>query len=248
MSAKRPLIGCTTYRKSIAQDRPIDIYGLMPSYVAAIRAAGGVPLLIPLGASDDDLLAIIEDLDGILLPGGGDIAPEVYNGRPDVTMWGIDPERDQTELSLVRLAVRRQKPFLAICRGIQVMNVALGGTLWEDIPSQIQSDLEHDTPSHLPRNLLRHTVAIQEDSLLAQYIGKTETPVNSLHHQAVRDLAPEVRITAKAPDGVIEGIEVPGHVFAVGVQWHPENLVHDDPAMLALFKGFVAAASGQPVQ
>jgi putative glutamine amidotransferase len=244
MPAKRPLIGCTTYRKTINQDRPIEMYGLMTSYVDAIRAAGGVPLLIPLGASDEDLQAIFERLDGVLLPGGGDIAPERYNGRPDVTMWGIDPQRDQTEITLVRLAVRQEKPFMAICRGIQVMNVALGGTLVEDIPSQIETDLEHDTPSSLPRTLLRHTVAIQADSLLARHLGKIESPVNSLHHQSVRDLAPELRITAEAPDGVVEAAEVPGHPFALGVQWHPENLIHDDPAMLALFKGFVAAAAG----
>lgn len=242
---KRPIIGCTTYRKTITQERPIDMYGLMPSYVEAILAAGGTPLLIPLGLSDEDLQTVFERIDGVLLPGGGDIEPGVYNGQMHPTMWGIDPERDRTEFFMARSAARDGKPFLAICRGIQVFNVALGGTLWEDIPSLAPSEVVHQAPNDLPRTHLAHAVDVQPGSRLARQLGKSHTWVNSLHHQAVRRLAADLVATACAPDGLIEGVEIPGHLFAVGVQWHPENLIHDDPGMLGLFKGLVAAAGEQ---
>lgn len=242
MSEKRPIIGCTTYRKHIAQRRPIEVYGLMPSYTEAISAAGGVPLLIPLGLGTDALQAVLDRVDGVLLPGGGDVEPEVYGGQQHATLWGIDPERDRTELSMSRMAVKQQKPILVICRGIQVFNVALGGTLWEDIGSMVPGAIRHDAPDNRPRGYLAHSVRLEGDSLLAQHIGRGDHQVNSIHHQAIRELASELVVTARAPDDIIEGVELPGHPFAVGVQWHPENLVTDNPAMLALFEGLVEAA------
>lgn len=242
MSEKRPIIGCTTYRKRISQRRPIEVYGLMPSYTDAITAAGGTPLLIPLGLSTDVLEGILDRVDAVVLPGGGDVEPEVYGGQLHTALWGLDPERDRTELFLGRLAVRKQKPILAICRGIQVFNVALGGTLWEDIGSMVPGAIRHDAPDGRPRNYLAHSVRLEGDSLLAGRLGRGEHQVNSIHHQAIRELAPELIVTARAPDEIIEGVEVPGHPFAVGVQWHPENLVASNPAMLALFEGLVEAA------
>jgi putative glutamine amidotransferase len=213
----------------------------MPSYIQAIKAAGGIPLLIPLGLSEEELQVIFQHLDGVLVPGGGDIEPHFYNGRTDVTLNGVDRERDQTELFMARAAIEKRKPILGICRGIQVLNVALGGTLWEDIVSLVPGASNHDMPDDLPRNYLAHKVTIKSDSVLAHTMGVTERRVNSLHHQALRDLAPDLTVTATAPDGIIEGVEVPDHPFAVGVQWHPENLVNDDPVMLSLFKGLVQA-------
>jgi len=242
MMSTPPIIACTVYRKSIPQKRPIDVYGLMPSYSEAITKAGGIPLLIPLGLSEDDLGAVIDRVDGILLPGGSDLAPEKYNGRVHATVHGVDPERDRTELFVARAAVARGKPFLAICRGIQALNVALGGTLWQDIPSQIPNAIDHDTGDEKPRTHLAHIVEARPDSLLAKLMGKNQSWVNSYHHQAIHKLAPELTVTANAPDGVIEAVEIGGQPFAVGVQWHPENLVHDDPGMLGLFTGLVLAA------
>ena len=215
----------------------------MPSYTEAISEAGGVPLLIPLGLTEAALLTVLERVDGILLPGGGDIEPEFYRGRSHLSLWGIDAERDRTELILAREAVRQHKPIFAICRGIQVLNVALGGTLWEDIGSMVPNALEHDVTNGTPRNHLSHPVQIRPDSQLAKIMGTTNCKVNSIHHQAIRDLAPELMVTAHAPDNVIEGAEIPDHPFAVAVQWHPENLVSDDPAMLALFRALVKAAA-----
>jgi putative glutamine amidotransferase len=240
---RKPLIGCTTYNKTADQSPSIEIIGLMPAYIKAVQAAGGLPVLIPLGLSEVDLEAILERLDGLLLPGGGDIDPRVYGGQMDPTVWGIDEDRDRVELLLARKAAESPKPVLAICRGHQIFNVALGGTLWSDIQTQRPDSLKHDYYNIRPRNELIHDVTIQPDSLLARCLGKTTTMVNSLHHQAVHQLASDLTVVATAPDGLIEAAELPGHPFALSVQWHPENLVSDDPAMLDLFRAFVQAAA-----
>jgi putative glutamine amidotransferase len=242
----KPLIGCTTYRKTSDQTPPIDIFGLMPSYLEAIVAAGGVPVMIPLGLSDDNLIDILQQMDGILLPGGGDIEPRVYQGNGHPTVSGIDEDRDRVELTVARTAVAQQKPLLAICRGMQVLNVALGGSLWEDVELLMPQAMHHEFVNSHPRNYLAHMVTIELDSFLARQLGVEETAVNSLHHQGIRRLANPLRATAVAPDGLIEGVEVIDHPFAVGVQWHPENLIHNAPHMLGLFQGLVDAAS-QPV-
>lgn len=240
---RKPIIGCTTYRKTAAQTPPIPIMALMPSYIEAIQAAGGIPLLIPLGLSEDDLCEVFERVDGLLLPGGGDVAARYYNSQHPDLISEVDEVRDEVEIFLARLAVQRQKPLLAICRGHQVLNVALGGTLYEDIPSQFPDALRHDNFNLFPRDHLAHPVAVTAGSrLAAQLNGAAEVQVNSLHHQGVRDVAPELSAVALAPDGVIEGIEVPGHPYAIGVQWHPENLINNDPLMLELFRGLTGAA------
>ncbi len=242
-TTRKPLIGCTTYRKTAGQSPPIEIIGLMPSYLDAVVAAGGIPVMIPLGLSDEDLLAAMQRMDGILLPGGGDIEPAIYQGQGHPTVAGIDDDRDRVEMVVARTAVAQQKPLLAICRGVQVLNVALGGSLWEDVELLMPQAMHHEYVNSHPRNYLAHNVAIEPDSLLAKQLGMTETAVNSLHHQGIRRLASELRATAVAPDGLIEGVEVINHPFALGVQWHPENLIHNVPHMLGLFQGLVEAAS-----
>jgi putative glutamine amidotransferase len=239
--AKRPIIGCLTYQKE-ASERALHVVGLMPSYIEAVRRAGGIPVLIPLLLDEAEMQAALERMDGVLIPGGGDMEPARFGGIYHPTMYGIDPLRDEFEINLVRHTVKQQKPVLAICRGIQVFNVALGGTLWEDVGSMMPDAVKHDYYQQHPRNYLAHTVDITADSCLAHYLQTTKTYVNSLHHQGIRKLAPDVRATAVAPDGLIEAIEIPSHPFAIGVQWHPENLVHDDPSMLRLFEGLVEAA------
>lgn len=246
MMTHKPIIGCTTYRKISDQSPPIDILGLMPSYLEAIVAAGGVPVMIPLGLRDDDLRVVIQQMDGILLPGGGDIEPTVYHGDGHPTVAGIDEDRDRVELVVAQTAVALQKPLLAICRGLQVLNVALGGSLWEDVELLMPQAMHHEYVNSHPRNYLAHNVNIEPNSLLARQLGMTQTAVNSLHHQGIRRLADDLRETAVAPDGLIEAVEVIDHPYAIGVQWHPENLIHNAPHMLGLFQGLVEAAS-QPV-
>jgi putative glutamine amidotransferase len=240
---RKPIIGCTTYRKTAAQTPPISLMALMPSYIDAVQKAGGIPVLIPLGLSEDDLCELFEQLDGLLLPGGGDVAAQYYDSEHPELISEVDDDRDRVEIFLARLAVAQQKPLLAICRGHQLLNVALGGTLYEDITLQLPAALRHDNFNLFPRNHLAHSVAIVPGSrLAARFNGMPEVRVNSLHHQGVRDLAPKLTTAAFAPDGLIEAVELPGHPFAIGVQWHPENLVDDEPLMLELFKGLTAAA------
>ncbi|MEW5987978.1 MAG: gamma-glutamyl-gamma-aminobutyrate hydrolase family protein [Chloroflexota bacterium] len=240
---RRPLIGCTTYRKTAGQDPPIELYGLMPRYIEAIVAAGGLPLLIPLGLEEGELADVFERVDGLLFPGGGDVEPEHYRGQLHPTMWGMDGDRDRVEFYLARLAMQHEKPLLAICRGIQMFNVALGGTLWQDVPSQLAGAIRHNYFETHPRSYLAHEVSLQPGSLTAAHLGQTTTWVNSLHHQGVRDLAPILRGVGTAPDGLIEAVEAPTHRFALGVQWHPEWLYDGDKAMFSLFRGLVEAAS-----
>jgi putative glutamine amidotransferase len=239
---KRPLIGLTTYRK-IAEDSGAPLYGLMRSYVEAVIAAGGIPLLIPLGLDTDDLFAILKRVDGLILPGGGDIDPEAYHGTPHELVRGIDDDRDRVEINLAREAVKTEKPFLAICRGHQVLNVALGGTMWEDLASQMPGAIRHDYNGNGARTDRPHTVQVRKDSQLAAILNSEMVPVNSLHHQGLRDLAPELSVSATAPDGLVEGVEIEGHPFAIGVQWHPENLVKIDPAMHKLFASLIEASA-----
>lgn len=241
-SARKPLIGCTTYRKVSDQIPPIEIIGLMPSYLEAISKAGGIPVMIPLGLSEANLLEIVQRMDGIVLPGGGDIEPDEYGGGRRDLVSSVDKDRDRVEMLVAQTAVFHQKPLLAICRGVQVLNVSLGGSLWEDVEMMMPRGMNHEFVNSNPRNYLAHNVTIEKNSLLARQLGCTETAVNSLHHQGIRRLANGLQATAVAPDGLIEGVEVIDHPYAIGVQWHPENIIQNAPHMLGLFRGLVEAA------
>lgn len=240
----RPIIGCTSYHKVVTRDPYLEVFGLSIRYKEALMAAGAIPVAIPSGLDQDGLVAVLERVDGILLPGGGDIHPRRYNGQHiHATVAGIDEERDETEIFVAREAVTRGLPLLAICRGHQLLNVVLGGTLWQDVVDEMPQAMVHDY--HRPGlgyDALVHTVDLKPGSQLAHLLGRQHCQVNSLHHQGVRDLAPVLAATAVAPDGLVEGVEVIGHPFAIGVQWHPEQIVKNAPAMLALFQGLTAAA------
>jgi putative glutamine amidotransferase len=243
--SNRPLIGCGTYRKTVDQDPPIEVYGLMPSYVKAVLAVGGLPVLVPLALSDEDLQALLERLDGILLPGGGDMVPSYYGGdENDPLVRGVDRVRDEFELILIRHALKTEKPLFAICRGLQVFNVALGGSLWEDIRSQVPGAMRHDYFDSGQRDHLAHDVTVRPGSLLHNILGADSVRVNSLHHQGIRTLASGLKASAVAPDNLIEAVEIEDHPFALGVQWHPENILQTEPRMTLLFRRFVDTAGG----
>ena len=244
-SRARPLIGLTTYRKTAAQTNPVALYALMPSYVEAVIAAGGVPVMIPLGLDEISLRTLLARLDGLLLTGGGDIAGDHYGSANPGLIFDVDADRDRVELFLAREAVDSDKPLLAICRGHQILNVALGGSLYEDVLRLMPSAIKHDYWGEYPRTFLSHDVIIHEGTHLARCLGQTAVRVNSLHHQGLRDLAPDLVAVAHAPDGLIEAVEAPGRRYAIGVQWHPENLIHVAPPMLSLFRGLVEAAAGE---
>jgi putative glutamine amidotransferase len=211
------------------------------SYIRAIISAGGAPVLIPVEARDDVLCTLFEQADGILLTGGGDIAPHFFGEIPHGSINDVQSARDELEITLVRWALEEGKPLFGICRGIQVMNVAAGGSLYQDIASQCPSADRHDFfySGDYPRDFLAHPVAIEPASQLGRALSIDHLPVNSLHHQALKDVPPIYRAVAHSPDGIIEGIEAPHHPFAVGVQWHPEELVASQEAARRLFLAFV---------
>ncbi|NIS82635.1 MAG: gamma-glutamyl-gamma-aminobutyrate hydrolase family protein [Anaerolineales bacterium] len=235
-----PWIGITCGRKSI-QGAHEPWFGLPAAYSRAIISAGGLPLIIPPEIGVPDLHILFDRLDGLVFSGGGDVHPRFYGQRQEVGLRAVDEQRDQMEIDLVRLAVETAKPFLAICRGIQVLNVALGGSLYQDLTEQLAHSLNHDNREK-PRDTLAHTVTLIEGSRLQQWIDQVQIETNSLHHQAIRDLAPDLRIIAQTSDGVIEGIEVARHPFGFGVQWHPEQL-RARPETMAIFSALMRASS-----
>jgi putative glutamine amidotransferase len=231
----KPLIGLTTSRMTNLSGRPA--FGISVPYAKSVTNANGLPVLIPLNLSNDDLEVLLTRIDGILFTGGYDIDPRQYGYQPHPKVEGIDADRDRAEIHLVQSVIRFGKPFLGICRGCQVINVALGGSLYEHLPEQFPGAVLHDHHD-LPRNYLAHSVNITSDSLLAQILTSVTTQVNSLHHQCVRKLAEELRASAIAPDGLIEAFELPSHTFGLAVQWHPEEL-QEHESMRGLFREFV---------
>lgn len=236
----RPLIGITT--ASVTGDNGLTYNRAYNPIAKAVARAGGLPVLIPTDIGEDTLRDIYERLDAVLLPGGPDIDPSHYGEEAHPTTK-IDAARDAIEVPLVRWAVQDDLPLFGICRGHQVINVALGGSLIQDIPSQVEDKvMPHDIPDDQPRNKPTHDVTIEPQSRLASIVGKERAAVNSLHHQAVREAAPGMRITAYSPDGLVEATEMPDKRFALSVQWHPEDLYENDETMLRLFEEFVEAA------
>jgi putative glutamine amidotransferase len=229
MSMKRPVIAVAWPKKD---------------YVASLERAGAeVRELTP---QQDPLPAVLQRCDGLLLTGGDDVDPAEYGEAPHTTV-ALVPERDAYELALARLAIQHDLPLLAICRGTQVLNVAAGGTLIQDIPSQLPSTLDHSITE--PKNAIAHDVSVRPDTCLALLLARPNAAldlvaVNSRHHQSVKDTAPDFVVSAMAPDGVVEAIEKPGATFCVGVQWHPENFWQTGE-FDGLFRGLVQAARGK---
>lgn len=224
--------------------------GVSVSYVRAVEAGGGIPLLIQLSDDSEVLDTLYRHCDGLVFHGGGDVDPAVYGAARIPQCGEPDSLRDRVELALARRAVAEGMPVLGICRGIQLLNVALGGTLYQDIPSELPGALDHYASRNAEgRTLMPHTISITPDSWLAGQLGVTELPANTFHHQALRDIAPGLNITARAPDGVVEAVEGAGPSFIAGVQCHPEDLWDAaEPRWARLFAGFVAvAARGAPV-
>lgn len=212
---------------------------LNAAYLRALEAAGGVPLLVAPQASRATVEAIVAAASGLILTGGADIDPARYGQQPHPTVSGTSPERDATEALLVRLAFERGLPVLAICRGMQLLNVALGGTLVQDIPSQVPNALAH--AQEAPRGTATHDVRVEPSSALAKVLGCERARVNSMHHQAVDQLGEGLVPVAWAPDGVVEGLELPGRPV-LGVQWHPEDLHATEPHAAALFRWLCGVA------
>ncbi|MFN8447422.1 MAG: gamma-glutamyl-gamma-aminobutyrate hydrolase family protein [Anaerolineae bacterium] len=241
----RPLIGITTAE---FEDHGKPYHRSYARNAWAIKDAGGLPVYIPTGLDETTLRDLYERVDAVLLPGGPDVDPAYYGEERHPATKIIDDARDTLELTLARWTYEDDRPLFGICRGHQVINVAFGGTLVQDIPSEVVTELPHETPDTLPRSTIRHEVTLDPDSRIASILGRTHVAVNSLHHQSVERPAPGVTISGYSPDGIVEALEAPDKRFILSVQWHPEDLYGGDEAMRRLFESFVEAARESAVR
>lgn len=240
----RPLIGITCSRLTGGAWGSYSLGHFMDytfsDYSQAILHAGGVPLIVPSAQDEKSLEAILGSVQGLILSGGPDIHPRHYGEEPAAGLGEVDEVLDQMELLAARLAFEKNIPVLGICRGIQVLNVALGGTLYQDIPSQVTESICHTPKTDKAVNT--HTVRVEARSRLRRILGQPEIWVNGKHHQALKDPAPGLVVAARARDGVIEAVEHPGKRHVIGVQWHPEGTWRDDIYSKKLFQSLVRAA------
>lgn len=244
---RRPFIGLTGMRHlrtSQLPGLPLQGVALADDYVHGVERAGGVPVAIPYVENEETLGAVAERLDGLLLTGGEDPDPNLYGEEPIRGLGLVQQERDTLEFALIHMMRAQGKPIFGICRGMQVLNVALGGTLYQDLACQWKGQMAHN--QRASRDHLSHRVKIEEGSRLAAcFDGKTTIQVNSFHHQAVKDVAPPLRAVAWDAEGLVEAVESKTGSWTLAVQWHPENLWRRDQTVIGLFKSLVAAACNE---
>ena len=244
---RRPVIGVTTQTLEAVPDQLPLCWVMSQRYVRVLTTAGAVPWIIPLLHEDAETLrAIYDRLDGVLLPGGVDIDPGTYREERHPHCGRTDPARDWTELMLTQWAMADRKPLFAICRGVQIINVASGGTLFQDLAAQASGASKHDYfPAHgrYSRDMIAHEVRLGTGSRLSRILGEETVRVNSMHHQGIKTLGEGLVANAFAPDGIIEGVETASDHFMLGVQWHPEDLTDAHPLMGRLFDTFIAEAA-----
>lgn len=237
MKERKPRIGV------VLSENPVILEGkyiINSPYIKAISRAGGIPLLLPAGASMDGVLDFAGLIDGLLVPGGQDVSPLLYGENPAPSVGYTLADTDRTEIALVREASKRGIPVFGICRGMQLINVAFGGTLIQDIPSEVPGAICH-RQNMAVRSELTHEASIKENSLLSEILGAGSMAVNSFHHQAVKEAAPEFSVTAHSADGIAEGMES-GDRRIFAVQWHPEELIDRYPVFLRLFEYLIKLA------
>ena len=231
----RPVVGIT----SMVVERE-EHHVMSFTYVEAVAAVGGCPVVLPATGDPEASVAALDRLDAVLFTGGPDVDPAHFHQLPHTELGEISPRRDAAELALARAALAAGKPILAICRGIQLLAVAAGGTVVQDIGSQVPGVIKHRQQA--PRWYGSHPVTVAEDSTLARALGATSLMVNSFHHQAVDQVPPGFRVVARAPDGVVEGMEPVDGSPVLGVQWHPEGMFDHDERARSLFAYLVARA------
>ncbi len=239
----RPIIGITAGRRNLWNARSESQTAAVAcsmAYLQSVERSGGAPVLLPRTDDEDVVASVMSAVDGLLLSGGGDVVSLLYGAEPHPKTTYQDPIRDRMEFQAVRLAMQGRLPILGICRGIQSLNVALGGTLVQDIRAELPAASQHYTREREP--VLAHTIDIEPDSLLAKVLATTTTAVNSWHHQAVGDVAPGLRVNCRARDGVIEGLEADDGRGILAVQCHPEACCEDYPLFQKLFDWLVEEA------
>lgn len=230
----KPIIAIVTL-----YDEKLESYWMLPGYAQGLEEAGAAPVVLPLTSDPAALERYAHTFDGFLFPGGHDLAPSLYGEEPSEKCGTVIPQRDSMEQAFFPLALATRKPLLGICRGIQLFNVMLGGDLWQDLPTQRPSGVQHHETA--PYDKVAHSVTVLPDNPLAAAVGAGEMTVNSYHHQAVKALGRGLQVAATAPDGVVEAVYLPGHKFALAVQWHPEFSRLSDPNSRKIFQAFVDA-------
>lgn len=242
----RPLIGIATQTQEAIPGKLPACWIMGQRYARVLASLEGLPWFIPLLPHDEATLrAIYERLDAVFLTGGVDVDPTTYGEERHALCDKADPARDWTEFTLIRWAIADRKPLFGVCRGIQAINVACGGSLYQHVPEQYPGTVKHDCfPSNpvYTRDYLAHSVSVQAGSRLARLVQTSEVVVNSMHHQGIKLLAPGLSISAQAPDGLIEGVEMTEAGYLMGVQWHPEELTDAHPTQRRLFTDFIEAA------
>lgn len=236
MKNGKPIVGLTSSYGTIEER---ELVFLPSNYLGSIRHFGGIPLLLPAEASDEELEFLINQCDGILLTGGDDIDPTLYGETVLNDTVVPAPLRDKMEAKVCRMAVDRGLPMLGICRGIQMMNVYFGGTLYQDIPGQLETDVRHSMEKPYHRSC--HTCDLVPGTPLSDLTGEASIGVNSHHHQAVKAPAPGFQVMARCPDSVIEAIYDPSADFRWGIQWHPERIWDIEPSSAKVFEAFLEA-------
>lgn len=231
----KPIIALSSY---IADKNVVYEYGTSGDYIKAINGAGGIPIQLPTIENTADYEQVLRHVDGLLIQGGCDIAPYFFGEQPDKALGRIDSLVDRQEMELVRLAYDAGIPILGICRGHQVINVAFGGSLYQDIPSAMPDAIGHNQFG-CKREELYHKIEIDPTSHLHQFLGKSSLYVNSFHHQSVKKIGDGLKVVATAPDGIVEAIEGTRDKFVMGVQFHPENLYGIYTEFTNLFRAFV---------
>jgi len=236
--AREPLVGVTT---SISVGQTPERAYVNSAYLHAVQQAGGVPVLLPPQLSPLSLERLVRSLDAVLLTGGGDMDPATFGEAPHHTLYDVAPARDALETSVTHMALEKKAPLLAICRGIQVLNVALGGSLHQDVGSDPGTEIQHS--QNEARDQATHKVTLTPGSRLAKVLGVDHVEVNSFHHQVIKAVGRGLTPVAWAPDQLIEGVELDDDSrFVLGVQWHPEHLVGSSEPARRLFAALVAAA------
>lgn len=213
---------------------------MIPGYFDGLRSAGAVPVMLPLTSDEGELSELLSMCDGILFTGGQDVDPSVYGACRSASCGECCGERDSMESLILGMVIDRGMPFLGICRGIQSVNAFLGGTLYQDLPSEYGSGVEHHMSPPYDRHV--HDVLVREGSPLRNLLGRDRIGVNSYHHQAVKDLAPSLEVMAVSEDGLVEAVFLPGNPFGWAVQWHPELSYRVDDCSAAIFRAFAEAA------
>ena len=232
MNMLKPLIGVMPL-----WDDDKESVWMLPGYLEGIRQAGGIPVILPFTSENDELEQLAKMCGGFLFTGGHDVSPELYSEKPVDDSVICCKDRDEMESWYLKYAISSDKPLLGICRGIQFINAALGGTLYQDLPTQHPSGIDHHQKP--PYDIPVHTVSIVKDSPLGKLLDTEQLSVNSYHHQAVKDLSPRLKAMAISTDGLIEAVFMPEHRFLWAVQWHPEFSYLTDINSRKIFKAFI---------